>query len=114
MDFEACDDGVMARLPLSALLQGYTGILHGGVIATVLDGAMTHCLFRKGISGLTGDLRIRYMRPVPARDEIVVKARIAQDMAPLYHLEAKLFWHETMMASGTARFLDRRAAGTRK
>jgi len=29
---------------------GYPGIVHGGIIATILDCAMTNCLLMKGIS----------------------------------------------------------------
>jgi acyl-coenzyme A thioesterase PaaI-like protein len=46
-------------------LQGYRGILHGGVITALLDAAMANCLFLKGVEALTGDLHVRFLKPVP-------------------------------------------------
>jgi len=40
--------------------EGYSGIIHGGIVATLLDSAMTHCLLMKDIPALTGRLSIKY------------------------------------------------------
>ena len=38
--------------------EGYSGIVHGGIVATLLDSAMTHCLLIQNIPALTGRLSI--------------------------------------------------------
>jgi len=83
-------DGVQATFAADPRLQGYDGLLHGGVAAAVLDAAMTHCLFRQGIRAVTGDLRIRYPHPVPVGGSFAVQARLAQAHPPLYRLTAEL------------------------
>ncbi len=55
-------------------LEGYTGLLHGGVIAALLDGARIHCLFARGIRGLTLDLKVRYYAGVAAAEEVFLRA----------------------------------------
>ena len=66
LSFEVAEDSaVSTRFSADARLQGYDGILHGGVIAALLDAAMAHCLFHNGIQAVTGDLRIRFSHPVP-------------------------------------------------
>ena len=66
LDFRPdAEGGVRADLQGGARLQGYDGILHGGVVAALLDAAMTHCLFHHGVVGLTAELRVRYLKPVP-------------------------------------------------
>ena len=50
------DGGVFTQYEANALLQGYEGILHGGIIAALLDAAMTHCLFHHNIEAVTGAL----------------------------------------------------------
>jgi len=46
LKFTASDDGgVEACFHCDRAFEGYAGILHGGVIASLLDGAMTNCMF---------------------------------------------------------------------
>ncbi|RCK80413.1 MAG: 1,4-dihydroxy-2-naphthoyl-CoA hydrolase [Candidatus Ozemobacter sibiricus] len=48
-----------------AAFQGYAGIVHGGLLSTLLDEAMAHCLNGAGRQVVTADLRVRFLRPVP-------------------------------------------------
>ncbi len=68
------DGGVRASFMAYAELQGYTDILHGGVTASLLDAAMTHCLFQKGVEAVTGELNIRYLRPIPCGSVLEIRA----------------------------------------
>jgi acyl-coenzyme A thioesterase PaaI-like protein len=70
--------------------QGYRNIIHGGILAMVLDSAMTHCLFARGIVGVTADLHIRYRHPVPADKEIIVTCTVTQRKLKLLTLNAEL------------------------
>lgn len=55
LDFYADLTGtVYAEFITNPYLQGYKGILHGGVTCALLDSAMTHCLFNLQIEGVTG------------------------------------------------------------
>lgn len=48
-----------------ATFQGYAGIVHGGLLSTLLDEAMAHSLNGAGLQVVTADLRVRFLRPVP-------------------------------------------------
>jgi hypothetical protein len=55
--FHARGDGsVHAVFPCERPLQSYPETLHGGVIAALLDSAMTNCLFSKGVIAVTAEL----------------------------------------------------------
>lgn len=56
---------------------GYEGIVHGGVIASVFDDAMAWAV-RQTIGGwaVTGEMSVRYMRPVKADQEYTVEGRV--------------------------------------
>lgn len=86
-------------------LQGYDGILHGGVIAALLDSAMTNCLFQHGVKAVTGDLRIRFRHPIPATSELELRAKIQSVKAPLYVMKAEIRKNNRPMATASAKFI---------
>ena len=65
-------------------------MLHGGIVATLLDGAMTNCLFAQGIRALTADLRVRYRSPVFAAEELTVRAWLESSYHGLFELRAEI------------------------
>ena len=84
------DGGVGTALEPDERLQGYDGILHGGVAAALLDSAMTNCLFHRGVRAVTADLRVRYPHPVPMGSRIGLRAWVTESLSPLYRLKAEL------------------------
>jgi acyl-coenzyme A thioesterase PaaI-like protein len=106
--FTATDDGgVSASFVVGESYEGYPGILHGGVIATLLDAAMTNCLFAQGRRGLTADLHVRYRHPVHSGQPCFLRAWIESATAPLYVLRAELRQGELLRATAVAKFLAR-------
>jgi acyl-coenzyme A thioesterase PaaI-like protein len=103
------DDTVYAEFQGGPDLQGYDGILHGGVIASLLDAAMTHCLFHHGIQAVTGDLHVRFIAPVPCRRRLEVRASVLSPVPPLYRLRAELVCEQRLMAWAEAKFMQRRS-----
>jgi acyl-coenzyme A thioesterase PaaI-like protein len=98
--------GVVGHFTPNQLLEGYSGILHGGVAAALLDSAMTNCLFIRNIIALTGELNIRYLNPIPTNKEIMVKACVSKSTPPLFNLESTLFVDNILMARAAARFME--------
>jgi uncharacterized protein (TIGR00369 family) len=92
-------------------LQGYEGMLHGGVIAALLDSAMTHCLFHSGVRAVTGDLHVRFVEPVPCESTLAIQARIASRNPPLFCLRAEMRLGDHLLAWAEAKFLERQAPG---
>ena len=86
--------------------QGYKGILHGGIIATLLDAAMTHCLFNQGIEAFTGDLRVRFLHKIPCNDIIDLQAQIVSVKKYLYILKAEAVCEKKIMAWAEAKFIQ--------
>ena len=82
--------GVRTEFKPDERLQGYHGMLHGGVAAALLDTAMTHCLFHHGIRGVTGNLRVCYPHPVPMGQKVAIQACLTEDRPPLCRLKASL------------------------
>jgi len=99
------DGSVSAKFLGHSALEGYSGLLHGGVIAAMLDGAMTNCLFAHGIRGLTAELKVRYHESVAASEEVFLQAWLEDDAHELFQLRAKLKQRGAVKASATGKFL---------
>ena len=99
------DGSVTTRFQAGRGLQGYSEILHGGVIASLLDAAMTHCLFHHGVQALTGDLQVRFLKPIPFSAEINLSAEIVGSHPPLYKLKSFAEVDRQLMARGTGKFM---------
>lgn len=98
---------VHAEFPCHRVFQGYPGQLHGGVIAALLDGAMTNCLFAHGIEAVTGELTVRFLRPVKTDRMAEVSARFTRVSHRLYILEAVLTQEQVPVARAQGKFLER-------
>ena len=92
----------------STHLQGYDGLLHGGVICSFLDAAMTHCLFHRDVRAVTADLHVRFVEAISAGRPVRVRAWIVSVQPPLYRLKAEILQEDRVMAWGEAKFLARR------
>lgn len=57
-------DGVYAHFVPPPRTEGYTGMVHGGIITTVLDEVMAWSLARHRIWAVTGQLTTRYRKPI--------------------------------------------------
>lgn len=57
-------------------LQGYQGIVHGGIVATVLDEVMARYVWLLAGPAATAKLSVRYCRPVPTERPITVRGWI--------------------------------------
>jgi uncharacterized protein (TIGR00369 family) len=109
LSFHPAGDGaVRTRFEVHPELQGYDGLLHGGVIAALLDEVMTHCLFHHGVQAVTGDLHVRFVRAVPCDVPLEIRARMLSASPPLYRLRAEIVADERVMAWAEAKFMRRR------
>jgi hypothetical protein len=108
IDFSLKSDGsVESVFAGSAALQGYDGLLHGGVIATLLDGAMTNCLFAHDRVAVTAELIVRYREPVQARNPMTVRAWLGLSSMDLHQLRAELTQNGCVKAVANAKFMGK-------
>lgn len=97
-----------ATVDCPAAWEGYPGLVHGGIIASLLDGAMTNCLFSRGLAAVTADLRVRYRHPVELGLPATIRAELTRDAAPLFVLEATLVQGEGVRVTATGKFMLQR------
>jgi uncharacterized protein (TIGR00369 family) len=93
------------RFVFSTKHQGYNGVVHGGIIAAVIDASMVQCCMGHGIIAYTTDLSIRYRNPVRIGVPIQLVTRIV-DMARgvLFSLECSVAQEGQVYVSAKGRF----------
>lgn len=86
--------------------QGYPGMTHGGIIATLLDEVMANALFTQGIFVVTAEMTVRYLHKVPTGQKVYLYSRIVSHHKRLYEVEG---WLEDEtgkeLARGTSKML---------
>ena len=99
------DRSVLGDFFADPKFEGYSGIIHGGIIATLLDSAMTHCLLMEGIPALTGRLSIRFSIPIQTGVIVRLEAKIVDESRRIFTLEGKAFVEGKKAASAVARYM---------
>ncbi|MGY5453492.1 PaaI family thioesterase [Agarivorans sp. MS3-6] len=85
--------------------QGYNGLLHGGLICTLLDASMTHCLFRHKVTALTAELSTRFIKPIKVGQQLLITARLLSHRRGIYKLEAHITHDLNVVARAEAKFV---------
>jgi acyl-coenzyme A thioesterase PaaI-like protein len=70
LDFQADGQRASATWTARAGWESYKGVIHGGILSSVLDEAMAKAIISGGDQGFTADLRIRFRKKVSV-DEVV-------------------------------------------
>lgn len=109
--FSTTAEGVSAEFACDPCYRSYDDCLHGGIVATLLDAAMTHALFARGVTAVTARLTIQYRRPVALGVPAQVSGRVTEARFPLYHVVAEVEQDGQRCAEAKAVFMDRTATG---
>ncbi|MCP4181034.1 MAG: PaaI family thioesterase [bacterium] len=106
LDYKLLDDGrVYTEFKGNKVLQGYKGILHGGVISALLDSAMVHCLFHYNIEAVTAEMTIRFAESVPFDAPVQVYGKIIENHKFLFYTESELICNNLVVAKAKAKFM---------
>ncbi|WP_321284385.1 PaaI family thioesterase [uncultured Vibrio sp.] len=99
------DHSIFGKFDVLNRHQGYTGLLHGGIASSLLDGAMTHCLLSMGVEALTAQLDVRYHAPIALKEHIEITARCEREKRGVYQLVAQLSVNEEVRVSAIGKFI---------
>jgi uncharacterized protein (TIGR00369 family) len=70
--------------------EGFEGIVHGGIISTVLDEAMSKAVAAMNREALTGELKVRFRRHVAAGENLRIRGWVVAQVKRLVKAEATL------------------------
>lgn len=101
-------DVIVTEYLPEATFQSFPGIVHGGVIATLLDETMSRTAMIEGRWMMTGKLEVRYKTAAPVGKLLRVSARTLSSRSRMIQAagEVRLADEpETIVATGEATFL---------
>ena len=88
--FERGEGQARAEWRPEPAFEGFRGIVHGGVVSTVLDEAMSKAVAGTGTQALTAELRVRYRRHVATGEVYQVKGWVVRRNKRLIEAEGVL------------------------
>jgi acyl-coenzyme A thioesterase PaaI-like protein len=105
IDFHIEGNQVKALWTCGADKESFRGIVHGGILATALDGAMVELLFGYGIVSRTGKMELRFRDEVRSGLAVEISARLIEHRHPLYSLEATILQNGKKCVEAKAKFM---------
>ena len=85
----------------STTFQGWDGIVHGGIISTLLDEAMSKLSFELGYNAVMASLEVRFKKPAPILEPLHVYGEITEVSKRLVKAKARVVKQDgTILAEG--------------
>jgi uncharacterized protein (TIGR00369 family) len=99
LEFFLAQNGAVVSSPvIAAAFDGHPGNLHGGIIATLLDEAMSKAVRASGKASMTRKMEVEYLRPVPSGVSIRIEGRVVRK-------EDRKLWTEARILDGEDKLL---------
>jgi len=97
---------VVARYRIPERFHGAPGIAHGGIVATILDEiSCAAAVFVADRFVVTGELVVRYEKPVPVERTLEIDAEIVVTTHPRYaEIAARIRDGDTVLARSSGKF----------
>ncbi len=87
--------------------QGYLGIIHGGLTATLLDEVCARYVVSKGVVAYTAALNVRYRKEIPIGRPVIFRSRMVKKRGRMYEMEAKAILDDgSVAAEASAKIME--------
>ena len=98
-------DGKTARVEFTPteFYQGWSGLVHGGIIICLLDEAMGWAALFEGLHGVTAEMQVRLRRPVSIGETLIITGSLTRRNRKLVKTKATISLKDgTPIAEGTS------------
>jgi acyl-coenzyme A thioesterase PaaI-like protein len=90
LDFEIKGRKSHAEFVPDERFQGFEGIVHGGIVSTVLDEAMGKLAFMIGLNAVTSSIKVDLKQPTMVGKKYVVSGEIVEELEKIVKAKAIL------------------------
>lgn len=86
---------------------GWKSVVHGGLLAMLLDEAMAHACISSDFFAVTAEMTIRYLQPISVGEHIKVTAKIDNKKGKVIYTKGSIYSSTgTEVVQGKARYLE--------
>lgn len=108
------DNSVITEWICPPIYESYEGVVHGGILATVMDCSMVQALFARGVVARTGELSLRYHAPVEILAPVQIRAWMCESKGPLYLMKSELHQYGRLCVRAHSKFMQTPLASASK
>lgn len=103
LQFEEKNEKYISHFTPGPEHQSYDGIMHGGLISTLLDEIMARYPYANGLNAVTARLEVRYRQPTPIGQPLTVTGWMVERRGRLIELAGSVALADgTVTAEGKA------------
>ncbi len=113
LETDAALGSASTELILDQRFQGWQGVIHGGILATLLDEVAIYACRTRGEQFVTVGINLRYRKPVPTGAKVRVEGRIVAQRRRLFQVEACLLVAGVTHASAEVQVMQLDGGGKR-
>ncbi len=85
--------------------QGYKGILHGGIISSLLDEVMIKAVIAQNLLVVTAEIEVKFLKPVRTGERILLEGKIVEEKGKIFVAEGKVHNEKKeIVATGKGKF----------
>jgi uncharacterized protein (TIGR00369 family) len=103
--YEQADGTILAKFAGKEHHQSYPGRMHGGVITAALDETIGRAIMMQygdTIWGVTVELNVRFLKPVPLDTPLTIVGRITSDKSRIFEGTGELYLPDGTVAADCA------------
>jgi uncharacterized protein (TIGR00369 family) len=78
------------KIQLPEQFQGWQGVVHGGILATLLDEACVYACRTLGETFVTAELTVRYKKPVSVAQTLEISAKVVEQKRRIFIVKAQI------------------------
>jgi acyl-coenzyme A thioesterase PaaI-like protein len=95
--------GVRTTCVMPERFQGFAGIAHGGILATILDECMVNTVWLRGKTAVTARFEVRLRQPVRVGTRLTFRAEVRRESARGFEVASRAELDDgTVVAEGKA------------
>lgn len=108
LKFETCaaNRSASTNYSIPGKFSGWADIAHGGIIATLLDEAMAYAAFSTGKVCVTGEMTVRYKKPVPTGTPVHISSEINEQKHRILYASAEITMGNRTLASCKGKLIE--------
>ena len=100
-------DIVHSEIIISKNYQGWEGIVHGGIVATMLDEAAAYlCGHLFGTGCVTAEINVKYRKPTPTNEKISIYAELKEKKRNILYIKSFIKFNDEVTAEAEVKMFQ--------